>query len=67
MSGFDEATLRSDIVDKWGPAGAHVDLYDHLVQIAGGAIHEAEQAGFERGVQAERARWVTDWNAEATE
>lgn len=28
---FNEDSLRADIVDKWGPAGAHVDVFDHLL------------------------------------
>lgn len=28
---FDEKKLRSEIVSKWGPAGAHVDLYDTIL------------------------------------
>ena len=29
---FNEDSLRSDIVDKWGPAGAHVDVFDELLR-----------------------------------
>lgn len=31
MTRFDEQALRTDIVEKWGPAGAHVDVFDSLV------------------------------------
>jgi hypothetical protein len=31
---FDEDSLRADIVAKWGPAGAHVDVYDHILKLA---------------------------------
>jgi 7,8-dihydro-6-hydroxymethylpterin-pyrophosphokinase len=29
---FDEQALRRDIVAKWGPAGAHVDVLDTMVR-----------------------------------
>jgi hypothetical protein len=32
---FDEQALRSEIVRVWGPAGAHVDVYDVLLSKAG--------------------------------
>ena len=28
---FNEESLRSDIVEKWGPAGAHVDVFDTIL------------------------------------
>lgn len=31
---FNEDTLRVAIVSVWGPAGAHVDVYDHVVRLA---------------------------------
>lgn len=29
---FDEKTLRDEIVKTWGPAGAHIEIYDMLLQ-----------------------------------
>ena len=29
--GFSEQTLRQAIVNTWGAAGAHIDVYDHLL------------------------------------
>jgi hypothetical protein len=34
VQGFNEDSLRADIVATWGPAGAHVDVFDHLVRLA---------------------------------
>lgn len=31
---FNEVTLREAIVGVWGPAGAHVDVYDHVLKLA---------------------------------
>lgn len=28
---FNEESLRRDIIDRWGPAGAHVDVLDTLI------------------------------------
>ena len=28
---FDEHSLRAAIVERWGPAGAHVDVFDHIL------------------------------------
>jgi len=29
---FNEVSLRQAIVDTWGPAGAHVDVFDSMLQ-----------------------------------
>jgi hypothetical protein len=31
---FNEESLRQDIIATWGPAGAHIDVYDHLLSLA---------------------------------
>ncbi len=32
---FNEQSLRADIIKTWGPAGAHIDVYDRLLVMAG--------------------------------
>ncbi len=29
---FDEQSLRADIIKTWGPAGAHVDVFDMMLK-----------------------------------
>lgn len=29
---FNEQSLRQAIVNTWGPAGAHADVYDHILR-----------------------------------
>lgn len=31
---FNEQSLRKAIIDTWGPAGAHLDVYDHILRLA---------------------------------
>ena len=40
--GFSEQSLRQAIVNTWGPAGAHADVFDHMLSRI--AVAEAEVA-----------------------
>lgn len=43
MTIFDEQTLRNEIIKTWGPAGAHIEVYDMLLD----RIRDCEGAGRE--------------------
>jgi hypothetical protein len=42
---FDEQALRSDIIKQWGPAGAHIDVFDDLLaRVPGEGFREFQAA-----------------------
>lgn len=49
MSVFNEGTLRADIVEQWGPAGAHVDVFDHLCRLAQQAVNVGKPGPIAKG------------------
>lgn len=49
---FDEKKLREEIVKVWGPAGAHVDVFDTLILRRETMLAVVEAArDFERGIK----------------
>jgi len=44
---FDEHSLRAAIVKRWGPAGAHVDVFDHILAEVRGLTAERDEAQME--------------------
>lgn len=44
---FDEHSLRAAIVERWGPAGAHVDVFDHILAEVSRLTAERDEAQME--------------------